>query len=220
MRVAQRPVSTAGQMALVAVVAAFAAAGTRVWSAPAAAVTPTPTVRFPADRTLTDSPDSPGAVVFRHSTHFALAGNRCLACHPAPFKMLKRTFRGKHAEMDAGHACGQCHDGKRAFGTADESACATCHGAAPAADPMAAVLAIPRSADSPGPVAFDHRTHVRAAGKCSACHPRPFAAAATRKPRAAGVLHAKTACGQCHDGKGAFSVEERCDGCHLEQARR
>lgn len=213
MCVALRAVSTSGLAAL-----AVAVAAVPVWSAPSAS--PPTALRLPADRTLTDSTDSPGPVVFRHSTHFALARNRCIECHPAPFKMLKRTFRGKHGEMDSGQTCGQCHNGKLAFGTADENTCASCHGAQMPVDPIAKAIAMPRSADSPGPVSFVHRTHVSAAGKCSTCHPKPFAMAATRQARSAGAMHAKTACGQCHDGKTAFSVEERCEGCHREETGR
>jgi c(7)-type cytochrome triheme protein len=213
---ALRRVSTPGLLVAAIAGTAVAAAGVPAGGGRGAAA---PALRLPAERVLKDSTDSPGPVVFRHSTHFALAGNTCLGCHPALFKMLKRVFRGQHAQMDAGQTCGRCHDGKRAFGTADAESCGSCHGAA-VRDPMGAVLALPRSADSPGAVAFDHRSHVRAAARCSACHPKPFGMSATRKPRAAGVLHEKSACGQCHDGKTAFSVEERCDGCHREEAGR
>mgnify|MGYP001617876451 CR=1 FL=1 len=68
-----------------------------------------PALRLPADivYSRTVGPDS--AVSFSHDTHVALAGNRCLGCHPAPFRMLTPSRRTTHAEMKAGGSCGSCN---------------------------------------------------------------------------------------------------------------
>ncbi len=167
------------------------------------------------------APDSPAAVVFRHSTHVALMHNRCLECHPAPFKQLHPDYKGRHAEMNAGRGCGKCHNSKTGgtFAT-DGEACASCHTGGGDVDPMAKTLVLPGTKDAPGPVWFSHATHVLAAGSCSVCHAQAFAMKASSKPRATGAFHAKEACGACHDGRKAFSVDERCDSCHRTEGQR
>ncbi|MBI4633118.1 MAG: cytochrome c3 family protein [Deltaproteobacteria bacterium] len=66
-----------------------------------------------------------GKVVFDGKIHAgkAPATVKCAACHPAPFKM-KKEMKITMADMKAGKNCGVCHDGKKAFGTAE---CAKCH---------------------------------------------------------------------------------------------
>ncbi|HXJ35582.1 MAG TPA: c(7)-type cytochrome triheme domain-containing protein [Candidatus Eisenbacteria bacterium] len=85
-----------------------------------------PTVQLPADRTFAGAEGSPGPVVFSHETHVAFSDGRCVACHPAPFRMLRPTGGFTHAEMDAGRQCGICHDGKTARSVKDD--CDHCHG--------------------------------------------------------------------------------------------
>jgi c(7)-type cytochrome triheme protein len=82
-------------------------------------------LRLPPDLTYNAAPDSPGPVLFSHQTHVALADNKCLGCHPAPFRMLRPTRKATHAEMEAGRLCGACHDGKNASGVQDD--CEHCH---------------------------------------------------------------------------------------------
>ena len=84
-------------------------------------------LRLPADLVFDQAKDAPGRVVFSHHSHVALEANRCGACHPRPFKMLRPSRHAAHAEMDAGASCGSCHDGKKAFGTADAERCDACH---------------------------------------------------------------------------------------------
>ncbi len=182
---------------------------------PAGAVDP-PRVplRLPADRVFS-SPDAPAPVVFRHSTHVVLGQWRCQACHP-PFKMLARELRPTHAEMDAARQCGLCHDGRRAFATSNGDACETCHSERTGGDPFAKpiVLAHP---NAPAPVPFPHARHAAALGSCSACHPALFPQQITGRRYTKQELLAGQACGRCHDGKRALSVEdERCDACHKE----
>ncbi len=88
---------------------------------------------------------------------------------------------------------------------------------------LPAALTIARSADSPGPVVFDHRTHVDSSRPaCTPCHPREFRILRTDAgPRL--VLHANfekgRQCGSCHNGKKAFTVDDDCTNCHRISTR-
>ncbi len=77
-------------------------------------------------------------------------------------------------------------------------------------------IVFPQSPDSPAPVTFRHAVHVDAGSPdCVSCHRDGFSMVRTalaRKPAAAGVMH--KACGQCHDGTSAFSIEADCEKCH------
>ena len=185
-----------------------------------AADPPRAPLRLPPDRVFAQAPDAPGPVVFQHTTHVTLERWSCLACHPAPFRMLTSVLRPTHAEMDAGRECGLCHDGKRAFATSDPDACESCHGARPAADPLAEsiVLAHP---EAPAPVVFSHARHAAALGRCSACHPKVFERRRTGRRYSKAELVQGRACGACHDGKRALSVEDgRCELCHVTEEGR
>jgi c(7)-type cytochrome triheme protein len=86
---------------------------------------------------LPQSGDSPGRVLFNHSTHVDDARPDCTVCHPRPFSILpagqRRVAGGRgqkgpvivHAAMEKGEHCGACHDGKRAFALEDD--CTSCH---------------------------------------------------------------------------------------------
>ena len=99
--------------------------------AAAAGSPPTPpkvaALRLPPGIVFKKAPDAPAPVVFDHVAHVRLEGNRCLACHPQPFKMLRPSREATHAAMDAGGSCGSCHDGKKAFATVDTERCDVCH---------------------------------------------------------------------------------------------
>lgn len=84
-----------------------------------------PGLRLPPDIIYGKAEGSPGPVVFRHAAHFELAGNKCTACHPGPFRMLRPERRVTHDEMNAGRSCGICHDGRKAAPVDDE--CDHCH---------------------------------------------------------------------------------------------
>ncbi len=92
-----------------------------------AAGEPEKSLRLPPDIVLDAASGSPGAVVFRHTTHAALTDNKCLTCHPRPFAILRPTRKFLHDDMNAGRSCGICHDGKSAFGATDPSSCQECH---------------------------------------------------------------------------------------------
>jgi c(7)-type cytochrome triheme protein len=210
---------------LFAALAALAPLG----AARARAPVPVPLDRLPADIVYRTRVPADSAVTFSHESHVALEGNRCTGCHPRPFRMLRPTHRANHGEMNAGGSCGSCHDGKRAFGVRDLTACATCHaGRAPASGAATLGAPTPRkgpapyvfkaSESSPGPVRFRHETH-RASG-CASCHPKPFA---MKPPKSAGLaMHESTGCGGCHDGKQSFGVEDvdACVKCHQEGGAR
>ena len=83
-------------------------------------------------------------------------------------------------------------------------------------------IALPRSADSPGAVTFNHETHVDTAKPaCTECHPKLFSIlkAGAPAPRVA-IRHESMdkgqQCGACHDGKKAFALQDDCAGCHQE----
>lgn len=172
-------------------------------------------LRLPADRVFKHSPEAPAPVVFRHATHVVLEKWKCLTCHPQVFKLLSRELRPTHAEMDAGRQCGLCHNGRRAFATNGE-ACATCHSERTGGDPFARSIVLTHT-EAPAPVPFPHARHAAALGSCSACHPALFPQQLTGRHYAKTALVAGEACGQCHNGKQALSVEdERCDACHKE----
>jgi len=84
-------------------------------------------LRLPPEQRLADHADSPGPVIFRHATHVEFTDRNCLACHPAPFSLLGRHQVITHAEMEAGRACGSCHNGSDATGIDDSDACMICH---------------------------------------------------------------------------------------------
>lgn len=217
-------------LCLVAALPAFGAPASGSNGGHAAPDRPAVTLRLPADIQYVHAGKPDSTVVFRHGTHVALAGNRCTGCHPRPFPMLRRGPAPTHAAMVAGGSCGSCHDGRSAFGTRDRAACGTCHSgtrpsrlaAAPGSSGpgtpgprLPGPHAYPPGADSPGKVTFRHATHVRGAAGCGGCHPKPFAMAAAA-PRPGGGMHAKDACGRCHDGRAAFATDDAdaCARCH------
>jgi c(7)-type cytochrome triheme protein len=86
--------------------------------------------KLPDALTLPQSGDSPGKVTFLHVSH---VGERpdCTQCHPTLFSIVKQpagapagTRKITHANMEKGRQCGACHNGKKAFGFDD---CTACH---------------------------------------------------------------------------------------------
>lgn len=84
------------------------------------------TLRMPDGRQIVRGADSPGQVVFNHSSHVDADKPACTGCHPREFRILKATRRApiRHAEMEKGNQCGVCHNGTRAFAMDD---CTLCH---------------------------------------------------------------------------------------------
>lgn len=84
---------------------------------------------------------------------------------------------------------------------------------------LPAAYTFPTSEMSPGPVTFDHYSHVDpAAPDCWNCHTRNFSLLESGKPRNGALsyerIHEEDLCVSCHDGTRAFSMEEDCMICH------
>lgn len=85
--------------------------------------------RLPEDYVFPQGDGSPGKVTFSHASHFDRRHPDCTVCHPALFKILQKgsPTQGvpiRHSSMEAGRACGACHDGKASFGLDN---CDVCH---------------------------------------------------------------------------------------------
>ncbi|MFH1566393.1 MAG: NrfD/PsrC family molybdoenzyme membrane anchor subunit [Gemmatimonadota bacterium] len=81
-------------------------------------------------------------------------------------------------------------------------------------------LTFARSEESPGPVEFSHESHVDAARpSCAPCHAgaMPIIPTGAAPTLTGEVLHGTTACGACHNGEQAFSIDEECGACHVEE---
>jgi c(7)-type cytochrome triheme protein len=83
---------------------------------------------------------------------------------------------------------------------------------------LPAALVLLKGAESPGPVTFNHDTHVDSAKPaCTNCHPREFRMLKTTKRVA--ITHPEMEkgkyCGSCHDGKKAFAMDD-CTMCHQQ----
>jgi c(7)-type cytochrome triheme protein len=89
---------------------------------------------------------------------------------------------------------------------------------------LPAAYTFPPAADSPGPVVFDHETHVAALegeeGRpvCARCHESLFRLGAAGTPVAGALsqerIHEGDLCASCHDGEHAFAVADDCANCH------
>jgi c(7)-type cytochrome triheme protein len=79
-------------------------------------------IRFPLGE------DSPGVVVFDHSSHVDESDPSCATCHAGAFAITHERA-GQTAmtmeEMAEGKYCGVCHDGENAFSSEDD--CEFCH---------------------------------------------------------------------------------------------
>jgi len=77
----------------------------------------------PAGKTVEFEGGGAGKVVFDGKKH-ADAGLKCNDCHTAIFPMKKGAVKITMADINAGKACGTCHNGEKAF---KASECAKCH---------------------------------------------------------------------------------------------
>jgi len=76
-----------------------------------------------------------------------------------------------------------------------------------------------QSAHSPGPVTFDHATHVDpGAPDCALCHATLFSIQPPGKPLRGewtyARIHEGDLCASCHDGSSAMAVAQDCTSCH------
>ena len=189
---------------------------TALWAAESANKVGDGYIVYPAD-------GKQGAVVFSHLAHGEEgAGFKCEACHPA---IEKKKGTIKMADLYAGKACSQCHNGEAKGPKSGQAAfkvmesCNGCH------MPDKHVAIKPKG-QSPGNVAFSHSLHTGTAGKeeggysCGNCHPKPFEAKAGA-PIGMPSPHAKGGCATCHDGKAAspsgavaMKATANCMKCH------
>jgi c(7)-type cytochrome triheme protein len=66
-----------------------------------------------------------------------------------------------------------------------------------------------------GNVLFSHDAHVSGAGqKCTACHDKLYTSAKQHKAVSMKDMQKGKSCGNCHNGKIAFSVKGDCAKCH------
>ena len=79
----------------------------------------------PSGKTVEFAGGSSGKVIFEGKTH-AEKGLKCSDCHPKLFPMKKGEGL-KMADLNAGKACGACHNGEKAFKTDDNANCGKCH---------------------------------------------------------------------------------------------
>ncbi|MCF6179105.1 MAG: cytochrome c3 family protein [Geopsychrobacter sp.] len=141
-----------------------------------------------------------GNVTFPHDVHTEMYS--CSDCHSDLFiPDQKKNKQFTMAEMDEGEACGACHDGDTAFSVKED--CASCH---PTKDITFKV--------EDGDATFPHSTHIEMYG-CTDCHSDLFIADQKKNKRfTMDEMGEGEACGACHDGDTAFTVEDNCDSCH------
>jgi c(7)-type cytochrome triheme protein len=80
----------------------------------------------PAGRTIEYPDGAMGKVIFDGKVH-AEKGLKCGDCHPVIFQMKKDSTPKTMADINAGKACGACHNGTKAFKASDAANCGKCH---------------------------------------------------------------------------------------------
>lgn len=83
-------------------------------------------IAVPPGKTVEWEGKGAGKVVFEGKKH-AEAGKKCNNCHPKVFKMKKGSTAITMKDLNAGKACGICHNGTDAFATKDAASCKKCH---------------------------------------------------------------------------------------------
>jgi c(7)-type cytochrome triheme protein len=84
---------------------------------------------------------------------------------------------------------------------------------------LPASFTFPAGEESPGPVVFNHESHVDPAEpRCQSCHGGLFRINAAGQPLEGELsyerIHEGDLCHSCHDGKSAFAVDDDCSTCH------
>lgn len=147
--------------------------------------------------------DSVGKVEFSHFSHLAekSIGKNCPVCHNDVFHIVtKKNPAFTMAQMEAGKACGFCHNGKKAFNVNGD--CLTCH----AGD-------VEINYGETGKVLFSHEVHT-GMFPCDECHADLFKAERNSNKVGMQKMEEGASCGACHDGSSAFSVKGDCGKCH------
>ncbi|MBZ0157668.1 MAG: cytochrome c3 family protein [Alphaproteobacteria bacterium] len=138
---------------------------------------------------------------FDHEGHTKRLG--CRECHPKLFLMKTGSSRMTMAEMNKGAFCGACHDGARAFSTAE---CMKCH------DVKKYERELVYKEKRAGTVVFSHKFHT-AAFSCNDCHPKLFRMQKTQGRMTMEKMEKGTFCGACHNGNIASPLTD-CTKCH------
>ncbi|NVN99354.1 MAG: cytochrome c3 family protein [Geobacteraceae bacterium] len=139
-----------------------------------------------------------GSVKFSHKSH--MESHTCTDCHKSLYKTSRSRTLIPMKSMEKGKSCGACHNGKQAFPLKD---CLKCHHAEE-------LVFVEKST---GDVRFSHKKHMEASG-CGDCHPTIYKTARNKVKVSMEAMEKGKSCGSCHDGKTAFSVKEKCEGCH------
>ena len=139
-----------------------------------------------------------GPTHFSHSVHLSVA--QCSECHPKTYSPTQKNKRVGMAAMTQGKSCGMCHNAKQAFSVKE---CSKCH----------PVRELKYEEKSTGDVLFSHTFHT-GLYTCTDCHSSLYKTARSTAKISMTEMEKGKSCGQCHDGKSAFSVKEKCEVCH------
>lgn len=141
-------------------------------------------------------------VKFSHTPH--VAALKCTDCHTKLFPMASGQVRITLGEHKSGARCFACHDGKKAPGGDN---CTACHAKSPA----------PRVLDFKvkglGTLKFNHEGHFNKF-TCTDCHTKLYAYKQGTQKTTMDEMEKGKSCGACHNGKKAFSVGGDCVKCH------
>jgi c(7)-type cytochrome triheme protein len=84
----------------------------------------------PQETIIAHQEDSPGEVLFDHTTHTDLGEPACVTCHSGTYTILgSGAAKSDWSQIDfhdKSH-CGRCHDGEEAFDLEDDEECSSCH---------------------------------------------------------------------------------------------
>jgi c(7)-type cytochrome triheme protein len=84
----------------------------------------------PGETVIEHQEDSPGPVLFDHTTHTDLDEPGCRSCHSGAYSMLGKLAPPRDWSQVDFHGkgyCGRCHNGDEAFDLSDDGECGTCH---------------------------------------------------------------------------------------------
>jgi c(7)-type cytochrome triheme protein len=139
-----------------------------------------------------------GPTHFSHNTHLEVA--KCGTCHPKLYAPNQKNKRVGMAAMEKGLSCGACHNSRKAFSVKE---CSKCH-------PTGELLFEEKST---GNVVFSHKFH-SGLYRCGDCHTSIYETNRSKMKVSMQEMEKGRSCGACHEGKTAFNVSEKCEGCH------
>jgi len=142
------------------------------------------------------------SVKFSHEPHGR--SFMCKDCHINMFPMKSNKIKITMDAIYKGQYCGSCHNGKKAFASAE---CNKCHAKVPAPDKDLAYAVKGFS-----PVNFSHKFHT-SIFSCDRCHLNIFKMKKTQGKMTMDAMDKGKFCGSCHNGKMASNVMD-CAKCH------